>query len=123
MSALIRSATGELLSELPMKPERWRQYFEELLNRPPATPSPVVAAEATTAMPSPLVECEQPTLLEVRRAFSSLKMERAAGCCGISPEMLKFGEPYTSEELVKVLQRVGNRPASDSNLVFSLAWK
>ena len=111
VSAPIKDGNGVPLSDLPEKLERWSQYFGELLNRPPAAPSASLAADSANAKPSPLVSCEAPSLLEVHSAIGALKMGKAAGVCGVSPEMFKFGEPYTSRELQGLCRRSGTRNA------------
>ena len=89
----LRGEDGELITDQTGNSERWRGHFSSLLNRPPARPCPELEEEARHAVPSPLADVSHPTLAEVVAGVGSLKLGRAPGVCGISPEMLVLGDP------------------------------
>jgi Reverse transcriptase (RNA-dependent DNA polymerase) len=99
VSSQVRASSGELITDVPRKLERWRQHFEELLNRPPPVPSVSIAEDAEAATPAQGVACGPPSLDEVSMAIRRLKTGKAAGVCGIVPELLKYGEPCASSAL------------------------
>ena len=108
ITAPIRDANGSLLSDLPRMLERWKGYFKDLLNRPPAVFSPLIDADVSASVPSDLVCCSSPTQTDISNAISRLKNGKAPGICKISPEMLKYGEPLTSSALLPLFDLIWN---------------
>ena len=86
----IRSKDGQvLLKDNESINKRWREHFQELLNRNTATQSNFICHIPQ----SPIREDmgEPPTLSEVQDAIRSLKNNRATGPDGIPAEVLKEG--------------------------------
>ena len=83
---------------------RWKEQFEEILNRPPRT-NPIV----TTADEVPEIEeirTRPVSKGEVKNAKSSLKNGKAAGVDNIVAELLKAGIKTTTQKLHEVFQMI-----------------
>ena len=64
---------------------RWRDHFEELLNRPaPSNPTDISRASEVLD-----VNCERPDREEIRKAISPLKTSKAPGPDEIPAEEIK----------------------------------
>ena len=89
----LRRADGSHTSNIKQKADIRKQHFQELLNchRPV---QPLVRAWLE-GQPQHIIQeqpsDEVPTLSKVEAAVSALKNYKAAGVCGISPEMIKYG--------------------------------
>ena len=81
-----------------------QSYYEQLLNKPPTTPTDDLISAATCAQEDPDINCEETTSAEVAIAISRLKNEKASGICGITAEMLKAGRTCSVEWLTQVCQ-------------------
>ena len=70
-----------------------KQHFQELLNchRPVQPPVRKWVHEQQHVTSQDPPSDEVPTLPEIAAAVSALKNYKAAGVCGISPEMIKYG--------------------------------
>jgi len=75
---------GNLISDKMAKANRWKNYFEQLLNHPPV-PCSHFPRNAQEDHPGCLVPSES----EVHSAVRKLKNGKAPGLCGITAEMLK----------------------------------
>jgi len=65
------SGDGSMVSEKNDKLCRWKEYYSDLLNRPPASPSAdELATAAAEAVPDPTIDCSPPTEEEVMMAVS-----------------------------------------------------
>lgn len=99
-------------SVLPTKEEqlaRWRQYYEELLNKPPPNPPPSLDDLAEAALPDPSINIDPPTTEEIRKAVLKLKNGKAPGLDGIPPELLKQGGDCTACWLHKLFTAIWNQ--------------
>jgi len=69
-----------VVSEKHDKLCRWKEYYSDLLNRPPASPSDELVGAAVEAVPDPTIDCSPPAEEEVMMAVSHLKKGKAPGC-------------------------------------------
>ena len=77
---------------------RWKEHFEELLNRPePRNPPDIQPADTDL-----LIDCNIPTKDEIRKAIKQLKNGKASGPDGIPAEALKT-DLETSVEMLHPL--------------------
>ena len=81
----IKNNEGRLLSSEEDQLERWREYFECLLNRP----KPVTTVDIEEATTDLDISIEKPSILEIKSAIKKLKTGKAAGPDDIPPEILK----------------------------------
>ena len=74
---------------------RWRDHFEELLNRPAPSSPPDIP------MASDILEfnCERPDREEIRKAICLLKTGKAPGPDGILEDAIKAGMETSIEML------------------------
>ena len=79
VSSPILHADGRMASEKRDTLCRWKEYYSDLLNRPPAPPSDELASAAAEAVPDPTIDCSPPTKEEVTRAVNHLKSGKAPG--------------------------------------------
>ena len=107
-NSTVKDKSGKVLSNQKEQCERWKEYFEELLNRPPPTEPPVIPPAETT-LP---ISTNRPTRTEIKKAIQMLRSGKAAGPDEIPPEALKadinrtvdvlhdlFGKIWESEEI------------------------
>ena len=94
----LRSADGEcLLTDDGAVMDRWREHFQELLNRPSSADPDVV-----TKIPQrPVVHAmdNPPTVDEIRKAIAHLRSGKAPGQDGIPPEIYKVAETTITPRL------------------------
>lgn len=81
----VKDKEGKVIPDVEGQRKRWREHFEELLNRP--TPqNPPVIGPADNDLP---IDCSAPSREEIYRAIQQLKKGKAAGPDGIPAEALK----------------------------------
>ena len=94
----VKGKDGRIIKDEEGQKERWREYFEELLNRPaPQNPPDIPPAEEDLP-----IDCGVPTTDEIRRATKQLKNGKAAGPDGIPAEALK-ADIDTSVDMLRPL--------------------
>lgn len=91
-SCTIDSDNGQLISDKKLKLDRWKEYYEGLLNRPPL---PLHNNDLVTSAveADPTINVDPPTEHEIAAAIWRSRTGKAPGVCGISTEMLKAGGP------------------------------
>ncbi|CAH1266510.1 Hypp3401 [Branchiostoma lanceolatum] len=82
--------------------ERWREHFEEILNRTPP-PDPAEVEPPTDVLD---ICTGPPSKAEIRKAIASLKNGKAAGIDGIPPEAWKEAGSLSVEALYPLLIRI-----------------
>ena len=91
----VKSKDGELLKNKEARLARWKEHFEEILNR--NTPdSPPQDEESTEELD---IAVEEPTIEEIKTALRTLRNGKAPGADQITAEMLKSDPEQTSQEL------------------------
>ena len=97
----VRDKQGQLLTSVEAQLARWKEHFEEVLNRPPPQNPPVLDPG------EPLdINTGEITKQEIRKAVKALKNGKAAGADHIPPEVLKEGGPELIDYLHKLLNLV-----------------
>ncbi|XP_035665583.1 uncharacterized protein LOC118408831 [Branchiostoma floridae] len=86
-TACVKAMDGTVPDTPDQQLARWREHFENLLNRPAPPPSPQLDALAAAASEDDSVPTGPPTREEVVKAIQKLKPGRAAGADGITPEL------------------------------------
>ena len=71
----VKDKNGESIMEEEMQKRSWKEYFEELLNRPAPQDPPDIPA-ATIDLP---IDIEAPTKEEIRKALMQLKNNKTTG--------------------------------------------
>ena len=66
----VKDKEGKIIHEEDEQKNRWKEHFEELLNRP-APLNPPDIQPANTDLP---IKCDDPTREEIRKAIGQLKM-------------------------------------------------
>jgi len=98
----VLSKDGETLTAPKEQFERWREHFQDLLNRPlPPNPANIPPAHRT-----PNVKVDPPSIAEIERAVKKLKANRAAGPDEIIPEALKADITMTSKALHALFKKI-----------------
>ena len=96
--APIRSKDGKLLTTDKEQDERWREHFNEVLNRPP----PTITTEIEEADEDLPVQTEAPRKEEIISAIKCLKNSKALGHDNICAELFKL-DPNLSAEILQPL--------------------
>ena len=94
-----------MLSDREHKLSRWQEYYDGLLNRPPATISADLLAAAASAQEDSSISIAPPNVEELSAAVSKLKNGKASGVCNIAAEMLKCGGPETIIWLTNIIRQ------------------
>ena len=99
----VRDKKGEIISKESEQVLRWKEHFEETLNRP----DPVVDIPDIQAAREVLeISTEPPTLTEVKVALQNMKNGKAAGIDGITADMLKAEDVMTPKLLRDILEKI-----------------
>ena len=85
-STPVKDKNGEVLTSTDDQLIRWKEHFQEILNRPTPENPPDL-----TEGPPLAIRTEPITMVEVTRVLKSLKNGKAAGCDNIPPETWKEG--------------------------------
>ena len=93
---------GETLTSPKEQLERWREHFQELLNRS-LPPNPAIIPLANQTLN---VKVDPPSKAEIERAVKKLKANRAAGPDEIPPEALKVDTTMTSKALYVLFKKI-----------------
>ena len=98
----VKDKDGKPLVGEEQQLERWAEHFEELLNRsPPLNPPEILERE--TDLP---INCEPPTVQEIKMAIMKSRNGKAAGPDEIPAEALKADLEATSETLHRLLSQI-----------------
>ena len=98
----VLSKDGENLTSPKEQLERWREHFQDLLNRPlPLNPADIPPAHRTLN-----VKVDPPSKAQIERAVNKLKANRAAGPDEIPPEALKADTTMTSRALHPLFKKI-----------------
>jgi hypothetical protein len=109
----VREDDGTVIHSAERKLDRWREYYDSLLNRPAPT-EPMFAIRPNRFSD---VRDDPPDLAEVERAIKSLRSQSAPGEDGISAELLKAGGLPLAQHLTRLVQKIW------SHQTFPSRWK
>ena len=100
----IFDAHGKLLTNSEERLDRWREYFEGLLNVPstvlPATIANIPVQSMTREESDR--QSRTPTLIELEQAIARMKSGKAAGIDGITSDVLKAGGQVLAKQLHQI---------------------
>ena len=99
----VKDKNGETLTKLEDQLGRWKEHFEEVLNRPPPTDPPILQPGPTLN-----INVGDITEMEVATAIRHLKNGKAGGIDNIPPEALKFMDNISVAYLCHLLNRIWN---------------
>ena len=104
-SPRVEDKEGNLLTEEEALRERWKQHFEEVLNRPnpPTTLQTTEPEEIETIRTGPITEAE------IRKAIQALKNSKAPGIDAITAELLKADLPTTLTSLKNLFLHIWDK--------------
>jgi len=99
----VKDKSGEVLTDTEQVKDRWKEHFEELLNRP----APQRRFHPNTQQWDELdVDTGIPSMEEVKTAVKKLKNNKAAGIDQVNAEMLKGGGEVVLEHLHSLIGRI-----------------
>ena len=100
-STPVKDENGEVLTSTDDQLIRWKEHFQEILNRrAPENPPDLIEAPPLAIRTGPI------TMVEVTRALKSLKNGKAAGCDNIPPEAWKEGGLVSAKVLHSLLNKI-----------------
>ena len=94
----LKDADGKIITVEKEKIERWKEHFQQVLNRA----DPPRLAD----IPEAAINLDQITEAKVREATEAQKNEKAPGSDSICAEMLKSDEQETPKILCQIFQRI-----------------
>ena len=97
----MKSKDGKLLTKTEDQLERWKEHFQEVLNRPPPVNPP-----NREINPPININTGAITKAEIMKAIKSLKNGKASGIDNIPPEALKAGDDTIINWLHKLLNKM-----------------
>ena len=98
----IRNKDGVMLGKLDDQLQRWKEHFEEILNRPRPAATPILGEPESELR----IRTDCITKSEIRKALKSMKNGKAAGIDNIPPEALSAGGEITVEVLWRFLKKI-----------------
>ena len=104
VSDTIKDKNGVLIETAEAKVERWKEHFDELLNRAP--PTDPIDRTHLLQKPKLNIRDEAPTIDDIVKVVKTLKAGKAPGEDGIPPEFYKDGGVALTMELHKILVTV-----------------
>ena len=96
---MIRNQAGDIVTEETSIKERWREYFDALLNEENAR-------EPLTEIPPIEGPIHNVKMEEVRKALAKVKLGKAAGCSGLSIDMIKALNGVGDEMIYSLLETI-----------------
>ena len=106
----VKNKDGVLLGKIEHQLHRWREHFQEVLNRP-SPEDPIQLAPATTDLK---IRTGPISKAEIRKSIKKIKNGKAAGVDNIPPEALKIGGEVTVDALHSLLLKIWNIEAIPS---------
>ena len=97
----VKDKNGNIITKPEDQLKRWREHFQEVLNRPPPTDSP------SLEIGQPLnIRTGNITRAEVTTAIKHLKSGKASGVDNIPPEAMKALDAMSIDKLHQLLNRI-----------------
>ena len=100
----VRSKEGTMLSEEHEQLARWKEHFEEVVNR--TTGQAGDAEEEEDWDSDPRIRVKEPSVEEIKRAIKQIKSGKSPGLDNIPPETLKVEIDVTAAALHPSFQKV-----------------
>ena len=98
----VKDKDGNNIPNEEQQRSRWKEHFEELLNRPePRNPPDIEAADIDL-----LIDCNTPTKAEIYMAIKQLRNGKAPGPDGIPAEALKIDLETSVEMLYPLFMKI-----------------
>ncbi|KAI0224962.1 hypothetical protein LSAT2_024073 [Lamellibrachia satsuma] len=101
----IRDKQGNLLTKESLQLQRWKEYFQDILNRPP--PDSIPNIEETNEDLN--INCGRISKEEIKRAIKKLKLGKAPGIDNIPSDVLKADIGATTNVLYSVLNEIWDK--------------
>ena len=101
----IRDKQGNLLTKESLQLQRWKEYFQDILNRPPPDSIPDIE-EATEDLN---INCGRISKEEIKRAIKKLNLGKAPGIDNIPYDVLKADIGATTDVLYRVLNETWDK--------------
>ena len=98
----VKDKEGNFISSEQGKTARWKEHFEEVLNRP----EPAQTPDIPPADEDLDIAIDPPTEEEIKQAMKTLKNGKAAGVDGVTAEMLRAEEAMTPRLLAEMFQKI-----------------
>jgi hypothetical protein len=102
-TATVKSVNGELLKSKEARMARWKEHFQEVLDREAPEEPPEEVGEEGQELD---ISVEAPDVEEIRAAMKTLRNGGAPGADQISAEMLKADIERTSLELKRIFDLI-----------------
>nr|CAH8876432.1 unnamed protein product [Trichobilharzia regenti] len=102
ISETISEKNGTIISSQDRRLDRWKEHYEEQFNLPTAT----LNLPSIQHLPEWDIDTGPPSLTEVTKAVTNLKLGKAAGPDGMTPEVFKYGGDSLLSGLTEVLGSV-----------------
>jgi hypothetical protein len=99
---MCRAKNGELFTNKNQVLARWKEHFEEHLNKSPESEQP---ARLVDLKDDDGVDIDLPSRKEIEGALKYLKNNKTAGADSIAAELLKNGGPNLEDALHAVIQQ------------------
>ena len=100
----VKDRNGNVLASTEEQVKRWREYFEEILNRQSESEEHLTTRDS----PKLKINDKPPSTSEIRRALKELKNGKAAGVDNITAELLKVDTNLTAEALQPLFVNIWN---------------
>ena len=119
----IKDKGGKTITDDSSRLARWKEHFEEILNRPPPPNSIVVTANEVPEIEE--INTRPISKGEVKNAISSLKNGKAAGVDNIVVELFKADIKTTIQKLHKGIQMIWENEDTTQKLheVIQMIWE
>ena len=105
----VKDKCGNLITEGLARRKRWKEHFEEILNRP-IPDDPVTDVEIDPIINE--ISTDPITKAEIRIALRKVKNGKAGGKDKITAELLKADMNTTENWLVKLFRTLGTRESA-----------
>ena len=100
----VKDTNGTVLTTSEDQKIRWKEHFEELLNRP----APQQTADILPAEEDLPISLEAPTMEEIKKAIRTLNNGKAAGPDGIPAEAMKAAQEVSMEVFHPLFEKIWN---------------
>ena len=102
LPTICRDEEGNILSQNELVLNRWKDYFINVFNSTLLVePQPLVYRNGNEQQ-----EIEPPTYNEVCHIINNLKVNKASGSDGISPELIRYGGRTLKQRLYKLISKI-----------------